>query len=118
MNVRVDTLDYSRDLEKAGLERAHAEAIARLQARAINELVEHDLVTKDFLKSELVQVETKLRDEMRGIAAAARDDLRNKSATLRRGMDTLMIQIRALQFGGAIAAFAITAVVLLSRLIR
>lgn len=118
MNILVDTLDYSRDLEKAGMERAHAEAIARLQARAISELVEHELVTKEFLRSELVQLETKLRDEMRSNASAARDDLRSEAATLRREVDTLMLQIRALQFGGAIAAFAISIIVLLSRFIR
>ena len=107
MNIHVDTLEYANDLQKAGIERAHAEAIAKLQARTVRDLVEHELVTKDHLKSELAQLQSSLSDE-----------IRNESTTLRRQMDGLMLQIRALQFGGAIAAFAVGAIVLLSRLIR
>ena len=107
MNIHVDTLEYANDLQKAGIERAHAEAIAKLQGRTVRDLVEHELVTKDYLKSELSQLESKLRDE-----------IRSESTTLRRQMDMQMVQIRALQLGGAIAAFAIGAIVLLARLIR
>ena len=34
MNIRVDTLEYSNDLQKAGIERPHAEAIAKLRLAA------------------------------------------------------------------------------------
>ena len=111
MNIHVDTLEYSNDLQKAGIERPHAEAIAKLQARTVNDLIEHELVTKDHLKSELAQLEARLE-------AKLRDEIRNESTGLRRHMDTLMLQIRALQLGGAIAAFAIGAIVMLTRFIR
>lgn len=118
MNIHVDTLEYANDLQKAGIERAHAEAIARLQARTVTDLVEHELVTKDNLKSELTQLETRLRAEMGQVEARLRDEIRSESTAQRRHTDALMIQIRALQFGGAIAAFAIGAIVLMARLIR
>ena len=151
MNIHVDTLEYSNDLEKAGLARPHAEAIAKLQARTVNDLIEHELVTKDDLKSELVQfeartdvklaqLESRLRDDIHDEMAAIRREIDGQSTTLRqeingatttlrqeingvetrlhRQMDTLMLQIRALQLGGAIAAFSVGAIVLLSRLIR
>ena len=111
MNIHVDTLEYANDLQKAGIERPHAEAIAKLQARTVRDLVEHELVTKDHLKSELAQLEARLESKLR-------DEIRNEPTNLRRQMDALMLQIRALQFGGAIAAFSIGAIVLLSRLIR
>ena len=65
MNIHVDTLDYANDLQKAGIQRAHAEAIAKLQARTVADLVERELVTKDHLKSELAQFESKLREVIR-----------------------------------------------------
>ena len=77
----------------------------------MNDLIAHELVTKDHLKSELAQLETRLE-------ARLRDEIRNESLALRRHMDTLMLQIRALQLGGAIAAFAIGAIVMLTRFIR
>jgi hypothetical protein len=166
VNIHVDTLDYANALQSAGIERAHAEAIAKLQARTMRDLVENELVTKDFLRSELAQLETKLRDEirgsmtavrgelrdeirgdtttlreeMRGSAATLREEMRGDTATLQEEMrggaatlreeirqqavstrlqiDALMVQIRSLQLGGAIAAFSIGAIVLMARLIR
>jgi gas vesicle protein len=166
MNIHVDTLQYANDLQKAGIERAHAEAIAKLQAQTVSDLIEHELVTRDHLKSELTQLEARLkselreeirnevaglreeirnevaglreeirnevaglrdgirnevaglRDEIRNEGAGQRDEIRNESTSLRRQMDTLMLQIRALQLGGAIATFSIAAIVLLTRLIR
>ncbi len=41
-----------------------------------------------------------------------------QGADQRRQTEALMMQIRALQFGGAIAAFALGAITLLARLIR
>ena len=58
------------------------------------------------------------RDEIRGETTNLREEIRNESATNRRQTDALMIQIRALQLGGAIAAFAIAAIVFLTRLIK
>ena len=59
MTVHFDPLDYADTLEGAGLSRAHAEAIAKVQAKALADLVANDLVTKDFLRSELTQLETR-----------------------------------------------------------
>ena len=33
------------------MERAHAEAVAKLQAQTVKDLVDHELVTKDFLRA-------------------------------------------------------------------
>lgn len=151
MNIHVDTLEYSNMLVNAGMERAHAEAVAKLQAQTVKDLIDHELVTKDFLSAELKGLELKLRDEIRGEAAKLRDEHRSEAAKLRdehrsesaklrdeyrsesaklreemrdqgadqrRQTEALMMQIRALQFGGAIAAFALGAITLLARLIR
>ena len=129
MNKPVNTLEYARMLEQAGMERAHAEAVANLQARVVGELVENELVTKNDLKVELQAQELRLRDEIRSESTKLRDEIRSESTKLREEMrnlalaqerrgDTMMLQIRAVQFGGAIAAFAIGAIVLLTRLIR
>ena len=162
MNIHVDTLEYANVLVKSGMERAQAEAVAKLQAQTVKDLIDHELVTKDDLEvalekqtiqlqGEIRESEARLREEIRGVAgnlreeirgevanlreeirgevANLREDIRKESGTLReemrdmrsdleRKMDTLMIQIRALQLGGAIAAFAIGAIVLLTRLIK
>lgn len=107
MNIHVDTLEYANDLQRAGIERAHAEAIARLQAKTVTDLVDHELVTRDALKSELTQLEARLKVE-----------LAQQEARSERRMDMQMLQIRSLQMGGAIAAFALGAVVMHSRLIK
>ena len=133
MNVHFDTLEYSNTLERAGIERPHAEAIAKVQVKALQDLVQNDLVTKDFLKSELIQMDARLRGELvalrtelKGDIAQLRTDLNGDMATLKTDLqaeirkegDALRLQLRSLQFSGAMAAFAITAVVLLSRLIK
>ncbi len=122
MNIHVDTLEYANVLVKSGMERAQAEAVAKLQAQTVKDLIDHELVTKDdldvALTTRLGSLELKLRDEIRGEAAKLREEMRDMRSDLERKMDTLMIQIRALQLGGAIGAFAIGAIVLLSRLIR
>ena len=144
MTVHFDTLDYANTLEGAGISRAHAEAIAKVQARALTDLVTNELVTKDFLRSELTQLETRLLGKIEkqgvdlrgeiseqgvGLRAAINKqgvDLRGEilqsetrmEAMIRRETDALRLQLRSLQFGGAIAAFAISVVILLSRLIK
>jgi hypothetical protein len=95
MNARFNTLDYANAMEAAGIPRPHAQAIAKGFADLVNE----EFVTRDFLKSELAVVKAELRDE------------------IRKEIGRLELQIRALQFGGAIAAFALGAVVLLTRLL-
>lgn len=122
MNIHVDTLEYANDLLKAGIERPHAEAIAKLQARTVGDLIDHELVTREHFKSELTQMEARLKSEMAQMEARmeARMDgkLGQLEISLRRQMDAQMLQIRALQMGGAIAAFALGAIVMLSRLIK
>ena len=118
MNVHVDTLEYAQMLEEAGMVRAHAEAVAKLQARTVKDLIDHELVTQDHLKAGLDSLETKLRDEIRSESAKLREEIRNEATNSRRQTDALMIQIRALQIGAGIAAFALSAILLLSRLIR
>ena len=122
MTVHFDTLDYANTLEGAGMSRAHAQAIAKVQAKALADLVANDLVTKDFLRSELIQVETRLRGEITMLGTELRGGMLQLEtrieARLRQEMDTLRLQLRSLQYGGTIAVFAISAVVLISRLIR
>lgn len=122
MNIHVDTLEYANVLVKSGMERAQAEAVAKLQAQTVKDLIDHEIVTKDYLRSELKTelgaLELKLRDEIRSESTKLREEIRNESTANRRQIDGVMIQIRALQLGGAIAAFAIGAILLLSRLIR
>ena len=118
MNIRVDTLEYANVLERSGMDRRQAEAVAKLQAQTVTDLIDHELVTRDQLRSELGELELKLRDEIRSEAAKLREEIRNESTANRRQLDAVMIQIRALQVGATIAAFAISAVVVLSRLIR
>ena len=173
MNIHVDTLEYANVLVKSGMERAQAEAVAKLQAQTVKDLIDHELVTKDDLEGALDKQEVRLQGEIRASEARLREDIRSETAKLReearseatklreetrsdasmfreetrsdaamlreenrseaaklredmrdmrsdleRKMDTLMIQIRALQLGGAIAAFAIGSIVLLTRLIK
>lgn len=114
----MDTLEYTNVLVKAGIERAHAEAIAYLLAQSVKDLIDHELVTKDDLEASQGKLELKLKDEIRSSEAKLREEMRDMRSDLERKMDALMIQIRSLHLGGAIAAFAIGAIVLLSRLIR
>lgn len=104
MNIQINTLDYANRLEQAGIARSHAEAIAKLRARAVNGLVEHELVTKETLRSELAQLEARLRTEIK--ADRSQHELR------------LRDDMHALQSGGAIAMFALSVPVVLTRLIR
>lgn len=83
MNIHVDTLEYP------------------------NDLFDHEFVTRDALKSELTQLEARLKVE-----------LAQQEARSERRMDMQMLQIRSLQMGGAMAAFALGAVVMLPRLIK
>ena len=122
MTVHFDTLDYANTLEGAGISRAHAEAIAKVQARALTDLVTTELVTKDFLRSELTQLETRLLGKIDKQGVDLRGEILQSEtrmeAMIRRETDALRLQLRSLQFGGAIAAFAISVVILLSRLIK
>ena len=125
MNKPVNTLEYAKMLEQSGMERAHAEAVANLQAQVIGELVERELVTKDDLKAALHGLEPKfdglelkLKDEIRAESGKLREEMRSLALAQDRRTDTMMLQIRSLQMSSAIAAFAIASIVMLSRLIR
>ena len=122
MNIQINTLDYTKDLEKAGIARPHAEAIAQLQARTVKELVDHELVTKDYLSAELralrAEFRADLKQEIVASADGLRQELRKEIDGVNRRIDGLNVQLRSLQFGGAIAAFVISAVILLTRLIK
>jgi uncharacterized membrane protein YheB (UPF0754 family) len=106
MNARFDTLEYVNTMEAAGIPRRHAEAIAK----GLADLVGKDLVTQDFLRSELAVSRSEVASQIASLKAELRDEFRKE-------IGRLELQIRALQFGGAIAAFALGAVVLLTRLI-
>jgi hypothetical protein len=117
MNARFDTLDYANAMVAAGIQRPHAEAIAK----GLADLLEQELVTRDFLKAELAAMRSEvasqiaaLRSEIISEIAVVKSELRDE---IRKEIGRLELQIRALQFGGAIAAFALGAVVLLTRLI-
>lgn len=118
MNIHINTLDYTKDLEKAGIARPHAEAIAQLQARTVQDRVEHELVTKDHLRSELAVLRAEIKTDTLTSADGVRQELRQEIDGVNRRIDGLSVQLRSLQFGGAIAAFVISAVILLTRLIR
>ena len=106
MSIHVDTLSYANDLEKAGIERAHAEAIAKPQARAIDDLVSHELVTKDDFRVGMAQLEARFDGKLTQLEARfdaklsqqdarfdsklttmegrLREEIRNESTALRR----------------------------------
>ena len=50
MTVHVDTLEFVKTSTSAGEETQHAEAIARTQARSLDEIVTTELATKSDLK--------------------------------------------------------------------
>ena len=122
MTIHINTLDYANDLEKAGIVRAHAEAIAQLQGRTVHELVDKELVTKDHLSAELRALRAEFKSDLKVEIAASSDglrqELRREIDGVNRRIDGIQVQLRSLQFGGAIAAFVISAVILLTRLIR
>jgi hypothetical protein len=127
MNVRFDTLAYVNAMEAAagpGIPRPHAEAIAK----GLADLVDKDLVTRDFLRSELAVLRSEFKSEiaalraefasqLAAVKAELRDEFRKEIGEVRKEIGGLELQIRALQYGGAIAAFALGAVVLLTRLL-
>jgi F0F1-type ATP synthase membrane subunit b/b' len=139
MNARFDTLEYATAMEAAGIPRPHAEAIAK----GLGDVVDKELVTRDYLRSELAALRAEIkfelaalrsemqseiarwRSEFQSELAALRSEMRSELAVvkselrdeIRKEVGRLELQIRALQFGGAIAALALGAVVLLTRLI-
>ena len=118
MNIRVDTLEYSNTLEQAGIARPHAEAIAKLQARAIEDLVAHELVTKESLRSELSQLEARLESRLSQLDARIDSKMSQSELRQRYDMHALRAQLRSLQYGGAIAMFALSLIVVMMRLIK
>ena len=122
MNIHVDTLEHAKILEQAEMARAHAEAIAQLNAKTVADLVDKELVTKDFLKGELAEMRAEfksafgeMRAEFKGELADLKAELRDE---IRKSQNALEVQMRSMMFGGAIAAFVLSAVVLMTRFIK
>ena len=111
MNIHVDTLEHAKILEQAEMARAHAEAIAQLNAKTVADLVDKELVTKDFLKGELAEMRAEFKGELADLKAELRDEIR-------KSQNALEVQMRSMMFGGAIAAFVLSAVVLMTRFIK
>jgi len=107
MNARFDTLAYVNTMESAGIPRAHAEAIAK----GLAELLDKELVTRDFLGSGLAVLRSEIKSEIAALKAEFSSQLARAKAELRdeirKEIGRLELQIRALQSGGAIAAFAL-----------
>lgn len=72
-----------------------------------NDLIDHKVVTRDALTSKFTQLEARLKV-----------DLAQHETRIERRMDMQMLQIRSLQMGGAIAAFSLGAILMLSRPIK
>ena len=133
MTIHFDTLDYANTLEGAGIERKHAQALAQVQGKALQDLVANELVTKDYLRGELAEhrlllegkilasqtkldsrintLESKIDSRFAELEFSLRDEIRREG-------DALRLQMRSLQYGGALAAFVVSAAVMFSRLIK
>ncbi len=70
MNAMIDTLKTAKAFEDAGFIKAQAETLAVTIAEAVGSSRE-DMVTKDFLRSELAIVKSELRTEI----ASVKNDL-------------------------------------------
>jgi hypothetical protein len=81
----------------------------------VHELVDKELVTKDYLSAELRALRAEFKSDLKSKIVGSADGLRREFRTefdgLHRRIDGIQVQLRSLQFGGAIAAFVITAVV-------
>ncbi len=66
-----DTLEYSKTLQEAGVPQVQAEAIAKAQSRALQEMVSaQELVTKKDLQIALAEIKHELLKWIIGIAFA------------------------------------------------
>jgi chromosome segregation ATPase len=95
--MTVDTLDYVRKLEAAGVDRRQAEA----HAQALRDAVETNLVTKTDLGQATTEVQSEvrsLRDELKGDIRELRDelkgDIRALKIELKGDVDSLRRELR------------------------
>ena len=102
--VAFDTLSVSHDLEAAGMNRKHAEAIAHAVASA-GDAARVDLATKadvTALKSDLERVELGLKSDMAELRKDTRSDLERVELGLRADMAAR--EVRLVKWGvGALA---------------
>ena len=94
--MTVDTLDYVRKLEAAGVDRRQAEA----HAQALRNAVETGLATKADLTQAIATLGSEigaemraLRNELKGDNETLRSDLRGEAATLRSEMAAVRSEI-------------------------
>ncbi len=121
MGVQFDTLDYVKTLTDAGVETAHAEAMARAQVKILGDLVTSELATKSdlkVLKAEILSEISGLRAETKSEFDGLRAELKSEMAVLTSSLQgEFRTELRSLKYGAAIAAFAVSLVVVLIRLI-
>jgi hypothetical protein len=81
--------------------------LSEVETRLRGELGE----TETRLRGEIGATESRLRGEMAAMRAGLQDDFRKEIADLR-------VTLRGIQVGGALGMFALSAIVLMSRLIK
>ena len=86
MSAAFDTLSVARDLEAAGIERAHAEAIAQ---------VVHHGDERAATKADLDQLRAATKADLDTAIAALRAELKADTALLRADLDTITGRLRA-----------------------
>ena len=86
--VRFDALDTARVLEAAGIERPHAEAIARAVGRTVHQLAtKADVQRLEVVtKSDIEQHEASTKAEFGRFEAAMKADLANLRADMYRAL--------------------------------
>lgn len=114
MTVHFDTLDFMKTLTSAGIEQPHAEAIARAHAKSLGDLVTHDLATKADLKVLKAEIKSEIDILRAELKSELHSEITGLGASLRSEFQT---EIRSLRYGAIIAAFALSAVVVLMRFI-
>jgi hypothetical protein len=95
MNACFDTLDYANAMVAAGIQRSHAEAIAK----GLADLVANDIVTREFaaLRSEIKSEFAALRAEVAFELAVFKSELRDE---IRKEIGRLELQIRPFNLAG------------------
>lgn len=81
-----DTLQYSKDLQQSGMPEAQAEAVVRLHAQSLQELVDNRLATKEDIKELRIELKGEM-SELRGELSELRGKL--SGALLRHTLATI-----------------------------
>lgn len=104
-SVHFDALDTARDLEAAGIERPHAEAIARAVGRTV-----HQLATK----ADIQRLESATKADIQRLESATRADIERLEASTKADLANLRADMyRALWIQGAGIVAIVTALELL-----